>query len=160
MSVAYRQTISDEMAARIERRRGLLSVQEYTTIALAVALDTPTLCELQQQINEAAGVAHSERARAKAHGGYAIILAPAPTYSTRCAGCAGKHRRVMKQPIDKVRISIHPMKDPIPTPDACYVDVEILFDDHWWRWAGRNFHLTPGETASAPKRGQEPKPLR
>ena len=52
MSVSYRQTISDEMAARIERRRGLLSVQEYTTIALAVALDTPTLCELQQQINE------------------------------------------------------------------------------------------------------------
>lgn len=52
MSISYRQTISDEMAARIERRRGLLSVQEYTTIALASALDTPTICELQQQINE------------------------------------------------------------------------------------------------------------
>lgn len=51
----------------------------------------------------------------------------------------------MKQPIDKARISIHPMKDPIPTPDACYVDVEILFDNHWWSEAGRNFHLTPGE---------------
>ena len=45
----------------------------------------------------------------------------------------------MKQPIDKVRISIHPMKDPIPTPDACYVDVEILFDDHWWSGRGATF---------------------
>lgn len=50
--MSYRQTISDEMAARIERRRGLLSVQEYTTIALSAALDTPTICELQQQIND------------------------------------------------------------------------------------------------------------
>lgn len=52
MSVAYRQTISDEMAARIDERRGLLSLQEFTTLALVAALEQPSVAELQRQIEQ------------------------------------------------------------------------------------------------------------
>ena len=37
-SVSYRMTVSDDMAAAIERARGLLTVQEYTLFALAQQL--------------------------------------------------------------------------------------------------------------------------
>ncbi len=52
MSETYRQTISDELADAIDARRGLLSRQEYTTFALAAALEQPTLAELQRQIDD------------------------------------------------------------------------------------------------------------
>ena len=52
MSFVYRQSISDEMHARIERQRGLLSIQEYTLVALAAALDQPSVAELQRQLVE------------------------------------------------------------------------------------------------------------
>ena len=61
MSVAYRQTISDEMAARIERRRGLLSVQEYHDRARRCSRHANAL-RVAAADQRAAGVAHS-RAR-------------------------------------------------------------------------------------------------
>lgn len=50
MSEAYRQTISDELAAAIDARRGLLSRQEFTTLALVAMLEQPTIVELVQQV--------------------------------------------------------------------------------------------------------------
>lgn len=35
MSRTYRQTISDELARLVDERRGVLSVQDFTTMALA-----------------------------------------------------------------------------------------------------------------------------
>ena len=52
MSEAYRQTISDELAAAIDARRGLLSRQEYTTLALVAMLEQPSIAELQRQLAE------------------------------------------------------------------------------------------------------------
>lgn len=53
MSETYRQTISDELAAAIDARRGLLSRQEFTTNALVAALEQPTeLAELRRRIEE------------------------------------------------------------------------------------------------------------
>ncbi|MBK9945457.1 MAG: hypothetical protein IPP13_28035 [Kouleothrix sp.] len=40
------------MAAAIDARRGLLSRQEFTTNALAAALEQPTVAELQRQLAE------------------------------------------------------------------------------------------------------------
>ena len=37
MSLVYRQTISDELAALIDTRRGPLSIQDFTTMALYAA---------------------------------------------------------------------------------------------------------------------------
>ena len=51
-SVVWRQPISDELAAAIDARRGLLSRQEFTTNALAAALEQPTVAELQRQLAE------------------------------------------------------------------------------------------------------------
>lgn len=52
MSEAYRQTISDELAAAIDARRGLLSRQEFTTLALVAMLEQPSVAELQRQLAE------------------------------------------------------------------------------------------------------------
>lgn len=38
------------MAAAIDARRGLLSRQEYTTLALVAALEQPSVAELQRQL--------------------------------------------------------------------------------------------------------------
>ena len=40
------------MAAAIDARRGLLSRQEYTTLALVAALEQPSAAELQRQLAE------------------------------------------------------------------------------------------------------------
>ncbi len=50
MSETYRQTISDELAKALDARRGLLSRQEFTTLALVAALEQPTIVELVQQV--------------------------------------------------------------------------------------------------------------
>ena len=53
MSYAYRQTISDDMLAAIEARRGLLSIQEFTTVALAQMIERPDeLDHLRRRIDE------------------------------------------------------------------------------------------------------------
>ena len=52
MSETYRQTISDELARALDARRGLLSRQEYTTLALVAALEQPSVAELQRQLAE------------------------------------------------------------------------------------------------------------
>lgn len=52
MSAVYRQTISDELAAAIDARRGLLSRQEFTTLALIAALEQPSVAELQRELAE------------------------------------------------------------------------------------------------------------
>ena len=49
-SVTWRQTISDELAAALDARRGLLSRQEFTTLALVAALEQPSVAELQRQL--------------------------------------------------------------------------------------------------------------
>jgi len=51
-SVVWRQTISDELAQALDARRGLLSRQEYTTLALVAALEQPSVAELQRQLVE------------------------------------------------------------------------------------------------------------
>ena len=50
MSETYRQTISDELAAAIDAKRGLLSRQEYTTLALVAMIEQPSVAELQRQL--------------------------------------------------------------------------------------------------------------
>lgn len=52
MSETYRQTISDELAAALDAKRGLLSRQEYTTLALVAALEQPSVADLQRRIEE------------------------------------------------------------------------------------------------------------
>ncbi len=52
MSETYRQTISDELAAALDAKRGLLSRQEFTTLALVAALEQPSVAELQRQIEQ------------------------------------------------------------------------------------------------------------
>lgn len=52
MSRVWRQTISDELAALVDAQRGALTLQEYTTFALASAAQQPTVAELQRQIAE------------------------------------------------------------------------------------------------------------
>ncbi len=51
MSRVYRQTISDELAALIDEKRGPLSLQDFTTLALAQACgDSPVVVELRAEI--------------------------------------------------------------------------------------------------------------
>ena len=50
MSETYRQTISAELAAALDAKRGLLSRQEFTTLALVAALEQPSVAELQRQL--------------------------------------------------------------------------------------------------------------
>lgn len=50
MSETYRQTISDELAAALDAKRGLLSRQEYTTLALVAMIEQPSVAELQRRI--------------------------------------------------------------------------------------------------------------
>jgi len=52
VSETYRQSLSDELAAAIDARRGLLSRQEYTTLALIAALEQPTVAELRRELAE------------------------------------------------------------------------------------------------------------
>ncbi len=52
MSETYRQTISGELARALDARRGLLSRQEFTTLALVAALEQPSVAELQRQLAE------------------------------------------------------------------------------------------------------------
>ena len=52
MTTTYRQSISDELAAAIDARRGLLSRQEFTTLALIAALEQPSVAELQRELAE------------------------------------------------------------------------------------------------------------
>lgn len=54
MSIRYFQTISDELAALIDDRRGPLTLQEFTTLALAAACEALPLAKriavLEQQV--------------------------------------------------------------------------------------------------------------
>ena len=51
MSHTYRQTISDDMAECIDARRGPLSLQDYTTLALHASLcEPPIVAELRAEI--------------------------------------------------------------------------------------------------------------
>lgn len=50
-SVVWRQTISDELAAAIDARRGLLSRQEFTTNALVAAIEQPNMADLLCRID-------------------------------------------------------------------------------------------------------------
>lgn len=53
MSRVWRQTVSDELAAAVDTKRGPLTLQEFTIFALAAALDQPNaLAELQRQVVE------------------------------------------------------------------------------------------------------------
>lgn len=52
MSRAWRQTVNDDMAAAINRARGVLTIQEFTTLALARALDEPTTSELRRELGD------------------------------------------------------------------------------------------------------------
>ena len=75
MSEAYRQTISDELAAAIDARRGLLSRQEFTTLALVAMLEQPSIAELQRQLAELRAELTIGRA----------ALAPPPSAPAACA---------------------------------------------------------------------------
>ena len=63
------------MAAAIDARRGLLSRQEFTTNALAAALEQPTVAELQRQLAEL---------RAELQGAR-VAPAPPPAAPVACA---------------------------------------------------------------------------
>jgi len=52
VSRVWRQTISDELAALVDAQRGALTLQEYTTFALASAAQQPSVAELQRQLAE------------------------------------------------------------------------------------------------------------
>lgn len=52
MSRVWRQTIGDELAALVDAQRGALTLQEYTTFALASATQQPTVAELQRELAE------------------------------------------------------------------------------------------------------------
>lgn len=75
MTTTYRQSISDELAAALDAKRGLLSRQEYTTLALVAALEQPTVAELQRQVAEL---------RAELQGAR-VAPAPPPTAPVACA---------------------------------------------------------------------------
>jgi len=50
VSRVWRQTISDELAAQVDAQRGALTMQEYTTFALAGAAQQ--LAELRRRIED------------------------------------------------------------------------------------------------------------
>lgn len=51
MSLTYRQTVSDNLAALIDQRRGPLSIQDFTTLALMQACgECPVVAELRAEI--------------------------------------------------------------------------------------------------------------
>ena len=75
MSRVWRQTISDELAALVDAQRGALTLQEYTTFALASAAQQPTVAELQRQVAEL---------RAELQGAR-VTPAPPPTAPVACA---------------------------------------------------------------------------
>jgi hypothetical protein len=53
MSVSYRMTISEELAQLVEQRRGVLTVQEFTLLALLDACQGSRVeHELRQQVRE------------------------------------------------------------------------------------------------------------
>ena len=62
MSETFRQTISDELAQALDARRGLLSRQEFTTLALVAAIEQPTLAELRRELAELRAQVASARA--------------------------------------------------------------------------------------------------
>lgn len=52
MSRVWRQTVSDELAAAVDAKRGPLTLQEFTIFALAAAIEQPSVAELQRQVAE------------------------------------------------------------------------------------------------------------